>query len=100
MEPAKGHVRASRSSALLNHTPNFEAIFRVPSTHSLVLVRSRGQGSPVAAVDWEHHEHNASGRLVARYESFEQVDAAGERRSGWQKFAPDGQLLGEGNALV
>jgi hypothetical protein len=45
-------------------------------------------------VVWEHDEYDASGQLVARYKSYEQVSPAGEMRCGWQKFDAEGQVIG------
>ena len=45
---------------------------------------------------WKHDEYNASGRVVARYKSYEQVSATGEMRCGWQKFDAEGQVICEG----
>jgi hypothetical protein len=59
--------------------PNFEAIFGVRGTF------------------WNHEEYDADGRLVARYESFQEVDsAAGTSRSGWVKYDADGWVVDEG----
>ena len=46
-------------------------------------------------VVWEHDEYDASGRLVARYKSYEQVSATGEMRCRCQKFDAEGQVIGE-----
>ena len=86
-------------SHLLDEVPNFEAIYRIPLSHALVAVRSRTQGGPITTVFWEHDELDASGRLVDRYKSFHLVTAAGEKRTGWQKFDREGQLLAENKIL-
>lgn len=86
-------------SDLLDAVPNFEAVYRIPQTHTLVAVRSRTQGGLTTTVCWEHDEYDASGRLVACYRSFHLVTAAGEQRSGWQKFDREGQLLSERKIL-
>jgi hypothetical protein len=95
MESEPAQAASVRSSDLLNEVPNFEAIYRIPLSHNLVAVRSRTQGGSATTVFWEHDEYDASGRLVARYKSFQLVTATGEERSGWQKFDPNGQLLAE-----
>ena len=78
---------------------NFEAIFQIPATHQLVLVRSRSQGCPISAVFWEHDEYDAQGCLVAHYRSFEQVNASGERQRGWRRFDSHGHLVNEDDDL-
>jgi hypothetical protein len=70
----------------LAEVPNFEALYEVPSTHRLVPIRSRSRGGLERAEYWTHEEYDLTGCLVARYESFEEVDAAGETRSGWCKL--------------
>ncbi len=80
---------------LLDEVPNFEAMYRIPLSHSLVAVRSRTLGGSTTTVFWEHEEYDTSGRLIACYKSFHLMTAAGEQRSGWQKFDQEGQLLAE-----
>ena len=80
---------------------NFEAIFRVPPTHRLVAVRSRSRAGIVAGTFWEHEEYDALGRLVARYESFEETNPhSNVRRSGWRKYDVVGRLVAEGELPV
>ena len=77
--------------------PNFEAIFGVPPEHRLEQVRSRSRAGLVRGTAWEHEEYDPQGRLVARYESFQEVDAAtGTARSGWVKYDADGWAVDEG----
>jgi hypothetical protein len=79
---------------------NFEAVFHIPPTHQLVLVRSRSQGCPLSAIVWEHDEFDTLGRLVARYRSFEQVmDPAGKTQRGWRRFDSHGHLVSEDDDL-
>ena len=76
---------------------HFEAIFQVPPTHRLVAVRSRSRAGIVAGTFWDHEEYDAGGRLVARYESFEEHDPrGGAQRSGWRKYDIVGRLVAEG----
>jgi hypothetical protein len=75
---------------------NFEAVFHIPSTHSLLVVRSRSRGGFEGGVYWEHEEYDPKGALIARYESFSESDHAGVRRSGWRKYDPTGRLIVEG----
>jgi hypothetical protein len=76
---------------------HFEAIFRISPTHRLVAVRSRSRAGRVAGTFWDHEEYDALGRLVARYESFEETSPQGHgRRSGWRKYDIVGRLIAEG----
>jgi hypothetical protein len=87
-------ARADGSS--IREAFNFEAVFHIPSTHSLLVVRSRSRGGFQGGVYWEHEEYDAKGALIARYESFSESDHAGVRRSGWRKYDPMGGLIEEG----
>ncbi len=97
------HSSASSQSSSFNapvdEVPNFEAVFQVPSTHRLLVVRSRSRGGHVPGVYWGHEEYCSAGRLLARYESFEEISAIGERRCGWRKFDTAGRLLCTGDDL-
>jgi len=95
MKPDASKAAMVSLSDLSSQEHNFEAVFQVPSSHRLVAVRSRTQGGMTTTVVWEHDEYDATGRLVARYKSYEQVSAMGEMRCGWQKFDPKGQVIGE-----
>jgi hypothetical protein len=76
---------------------NFETVFRIPATHWLVAVRSRSRAGIVAGTFWDHEEYDAMGRLVARYESFEETNPHGSaRRSGWRKYDVVGRVVAEG----
>ncbi len=76
---------------------NFEAVFRIPVSHRLVAVRSRSRAGIVAGTFWDHEEYDEAGRLVARYETFEEADCrSGARYSGWRKYDSAGRLVGEG----
>ena len=99
IEPEQVYVASFRASMSLQESHNFETIFHIPATHRLVLVRSRSQGCPAVAIDWEHDEFASDGRLVARYRSFERVGPSGERHSGWRKFDRIGQLVSESDDL-
>jgi hypothetical protein len=78
-------------SNLSSKEHNFEAVFQIPSSHDLVVIRSRTQGGETTTVVWEHDEYDASGQLIARYKSYEHVNAAGERRCGWEKLDARGK---------
>jgi hypothetical protein len=99
MEPHLAPAAPVSSSDVLDEVPNFESIYRVPLSHTLVAVRSRTQGGPTTSVFWEHDEYDAFGHLIACYKSFQQVTATGKQRSGWQKFDREGQLLAESEIL-
>ena len=99
IEPEQVYAASSRTSRALRESHNFEMIFHIPATHSLVLVRSRSQGCPAVAIDWEHDEFASDGRLVARYHSFERVGPSGERQCGWRKFDCIGQWVSEEDGL-
>jgi hypothetical protein len=73
---------------------SFESLYRVPATHRLVPVRSRSRGGNVPATYWEHEEYDASGRLIARYESYvESASGVDGGRSGWCKYNARGVLV-------
>jgi hypothetical protein len=95
MKPDMPRSAAFSLNELSSKEHNFEAVFQVSPSHHLVAVRSRNQGGATTKVTWEHDEYDASGRLVAHYKSFEQVNADGKRHCGWQKFDVKWQLLDE-----
>jgi hypothetical protein len=77
---------------------NFEAIFRISAEHRLVQVRSRSRAGILAGTFWDHEEYDAVGRLIARYESFEEMNpCSNDRRSGWRKYDIIGRLVAEGD---
>ena len=93
------HATPNSLSAAIRGARNFEAIFQMPTTHQLVLVRSRSRGCPLAAISWEHDEYDMLGRLVARYRSFEKVSPTGETQRGWCRFDCHGHIMGEDDDL-
>jgi hypothetical protein len=99
MEAHPPHTAPDRSHTRVRDEHNFEAVFHIPATHQLVLVRSRSQGCPLSAICWEHDEYDALGRLVARYRSFEQVNPAGKTQRGWRRFDSHGHLVSEEDDL-
>jgi hypothetical protein len=99
MEPEQVYAASSRANMSLRESHNFETIFHIPAAHRLVLVRSRSQGCPPVAIDWEHHEYASDGRMVARYQSFERLGPSGKRQSGWRKFDRIGQFVNESDDL-
>jgi hypothetical protein len=92
-------LRSDELSLSLSEEHNFEAIFQIPVTHHLVLVRSRSQGGSVLTENWEHDEYDASGHLVAHYSSFQQVSATSKGQCGWRKLDKDSQWVSERDAL-
>ena len=72
---------------------SFEDLFDVPVSHRLDLVRSHSLGGECPAERWEHHEHDHTGTLVARYESFVELDPVmGTILCGWYCYDVDGFL--------
>ena len=70
---------------------SFEAVFKVPLQHRLELVRSRSRGGELRGEYCSHEEFDSYGRLVARYESFCEIDQrTGSAKSGWSRQAPEG----------
>jgi len=71
----------------------FEVLFEIPPHHRLVQVRSRSRGGLMSGMFWEHEEYDASGRLVARFNSFEETSPTGCTVRGWKKYGAAGQLV-------
>jgi len=99
MELDRAHATPDSLRTSINDEHNFEAIFHIPATHQLVLVRSRSQGCPLSAVFWEHDEYDTLGRLVARYRSFERVSPGGETQRGWCRFDCHGHIVSKDDDL-
>ncbi|QRE73864.1 hypothetical protein [Methylobacterium aquaticum] len=78
---------------MLFQPPVFETIFRTPVEHRLVIRGSRSRGAPLDGVRWYHDEFDAAGTLVARYETYDETDEAGQERCGWRRFDGAGRLL-------
>jgi hypothetical protein len=95
---ASGHHPGTLQASLWA-MDNFEAFFRIPPTHRLLVVRSSSRGGLVSAVYWEHEEYDTTGRLIARYKSFEEVSPAGAQRCGWCKYDGNGRLVAEADFL-
>lgn len=76
---------------------SFEAFYRVPVTHQLVLIRSRSHGGQTPATYWEHEEYDARVRLIARYESYTQRGPGGVIRGDWRKYDASGLLIAQGS---
>ncbi len=87
-------------SASPGEEPNFEAIFQVPTHHRLIAIRSRSRGGLAWSVCWEHEEYDATGQLVARYVSFDEISVAGQRQSGWRKFDGTGKHVSSWSDLL
>ena len=72
---------------------SFEALFDVPVSHRLDLVRSSAVGGEWPAERWDHVEYDHTGKLIARYESFVELDPVmGTARCGWYRYDVDGYL--------
>jgi hypothetical protein len=65
----------------------FEVVFGVPAEHSLRLVRHAACGGVRL---WEHEERDASGGLVAVYESWPRRDGGLD----FVKYSPYGWVVG------
>jgi len=77
----------------------FEEIFRVPPVHRLrqTSFHSGGGGQ---YDKWTHEELDATGRLVARYESWAHTTYTGSPTDeGWKKFVLNGPLVAFGDDL-
>jgi hypothetical protein len=86
--------------ARFNELPalNFEQVFAIDPAHQLVLVRSRSRGGALVGQLWTHNEYAPGGRLVARYETYEELNPlTGTRRGGWSKYDQEGRLLATGD---
>ncbi len=79
--------------------PEFERVFRIPSNHQLLAIRSCSRGGPVLAEFWEHEEYGPGGNLVAFYESYEEITPSGPRHGCWRKFDVSGRLITVGGSL-
>ncbi|MFH6782998.1 MULTISPECIES: hypothetical protein [Methylobacterium] len=78
---------------MLFQPPVFETIFRIPVEHQLVIRGSRSRGAPMDGVRWYHDEFDAAGTLVARYETYDETDAACGARCGWRRYDAAGRLV-------
>jgi hypothetical protein len=54
IEANRPHAAPDSMRTPIRDEHNFEAVFQIPATHQLVLVRSRSQGCPLTAISWEH----------------------------------------------
>jgi hypothetical protein len=69
----------------------FEALFKVPVEHRLVLVQSRPTRGDLFGEYWEHEEYDHRGKIVARFETFLETDPVmGTMRRAWYRYDPDG----------
>ncbi|GJD48792.1 hypothetical protein OPKNFCMD_1518 [Methylobacterium crusticola] len=78
---------------MLFEPPVFETIFRIPVEHRLVIRGSRSRGAPLDRVCWFHDEHDPAGALVARYETYDEIDETGRTRCGWRRYDALGRLV-------
>ncbi|TGE01800.1 hypothetical protein [Methylobacterium nonmethylotrophicum] len=72
--------------------PAFETIFRIPGEHRLESAGMLGRGGRVFGICWFHQEFDPADRLVARYETYDEVGADGEPRCGWRRYDEAGRL--------
>ncbi|WP_245291010.1 hypothetical protein [Methylobacterium aquaticum] len=86
-------IQSGVSTVMLFQPPVFETIFRIPVEHRLVIRGSRSRGAPLDGVRWYHDEFDAAGILVARYETYDETDEAGQGRCGWRRYDAAGRLV-------
>ncbi|RVU16326.1 hypothetical protein EOE48_16670 [Methylobacterium oryzihabitans] len=73
--------------------PDFETVFRIPADHTLRLDGTCSRGGRIYGMAWSHSEYDPAGRLVARYESYDEIGAdRDEPRCGWRRYDPAGHL--------
>ena len=72
--------------------PAFETIFRIPGEHRLESDGMLGRGGRVFGLCWFHREYDRRDRLVARYETYDEVGADGASRCGWRRYDEAGRL--------
>ena len=72
---------------------SFEQTFRIPPGHRLEQVKTRACGGVVRGTYWDHEEYDATGRLVARYQSFLELSDDGKYCCGWRKYDSHGNLI-------
>ncbi|NGM36851.1 hypothetical protein G4G93_23515 [Methylobacterium sp. DB0501] len=72
--------------------PAFETIFRIPRGHRLESDGMLGRGGRVFGICWFHREYDRRDRLVARYETYDEVGADGASRCGWRRYDEAGRL--------
>ncbi len=75
--------------------PNFECLFGIPSSHRLLLLRTRERGGVLWSLSWTHEAVDPSGVVTARYESYHEIDRVGCTRAGWCKYDHAGRLEDE-----
>ena len=78
----------------------FKDFFSIPQGHRLETLRSRSRAGVLSGTYWEHEKLDECGRLVARFERYDERGADGIRCSGWRKYDPDGRLMEECQPLV
>ena len=101
---ASGHrlFPSSRRVYIKGSRPDLRVPMReiaLSPTHRLLVVRSRSRGGLVSAVYWEHEEYDTTGRLIARYKTFEEISRAGTQQRGWCKYDGNGHLVAEADSL-
>lgn len=72
--------------------PAFETIFRIPGEHRLESAGMLGRGGRVFGICWFHREYDRHDRLVAHYETYDEVGADGAPRCGWRRYDENGRL--------
>ncbi len=72
--------------------PAFETIFRIPGGHRLESTGMLGRGGRVFGICWFHREYDRHDRLVAYYETYDEVGADGAPRCGWRRYDETGRV--------
>ncbi|ACA19546.1 hypothetical protein M446_5221 [Methylobacterium sp. 4-46] len=72
--------------------PDFPSIFRIPADHRLESAGALSRGGRVYGQCWFHCEYDRDDRLVARYETYDEVGAEGGPRCGWRRYDSEGRL--------
>ena len=71
----------------------FENVFGIRIEHRLELVRSRSRGGVVRGEYFDHEEFDSRGNLIARYESFSEIDPVTRTaHRGWYRYDAEGFL--------
>jgi hypothetical protein len=75
--------------------PDFTLVFRIPAEHRLEPAGALSRGGRVHGLCWFHREYDRGDRLVARYETYDEVGAEGGPRCGWRRYDSEGRLTQE-----
>lgn len=76
---------------------SLEAPSHVPQRHRLVPVRPRSRCRLISGPCCEHEADDTSGRLIARFEAYDETGPTGSTKSGWQRYDGIGRLVDAGD---